>query len=327
MGFKFRKRIKICKGVNLNISNKGISTSVKVGRTTINSRGRVTHNLGHGLSYTHNLNSPKSNLQTSRSTAKYVEPQEQHENTYELAEIITTKIVGVTFECKKAPNIQRQEVLASIRKNSKVTIEPFIYIDKVGYMVVRQKDGLDLGVLPADIAEHIYDTYKERCKFEVTITETYKMEDTKSLNVCIEVYDNVIQRQLDELQEQRKQRREMREAVGERLKATTYNNEHMICSLVMSFIASLLPILIFPFSIGLWVWSKNRVSQLLNDQEAGEQFTDGISGGLALFVILLVGMTIMMILGPIASIIGTPIYYFIFRDKVNHEEIEEVEKE
>lgn len=250
MRFKVRKKIKICKGVNLNISNKGISTSVKLGRTTINSRGRVTHNLGHGISYTHHLNSSKSKPQASRSNTQYKadEAQVQNKDTYELAEIINTKIVGVTFECKKAPNIQRQDVLAAIRKNSKVAIEPFLYIDKVGYMVVRQKDGLDLGVLPADIAEHIYDTYNERCKFEVTITETYKMEDTKSVNVCIKVYDNVMQRQWDELQAQRKQKREIHEAIGERLKKTTYNNEHMICSLAMSFIASLLPVLIFPFS-------------------------------------------------------------------------------
>ena len=243
MGFKVRKKIKICKGVNLNISNKGISTSVKLGRTTINSRGRVTHNLGHGISYTHHLNSSKSKPQASRSNTQYKadEAQVQNKDTYELAEIINTKIVGVTFECKKAPNIQRQDVLAAIRKNSKVAIEPFLYIDKVGYMVVRQKDGLDLG-------EHIYDTYNERCKFEVTITETYKMEDTKSVNVCIKVYDNVMQRQWDELQAQRKQKREIHEAIGERLKTTTYNNEHMICSLAMSFIASLLPVLIFPFS-------------------------------------------------------------------------------
>ena len=51
MGFSFHKRIKIRNGTFLNISKSGFSISQKVGKATINSRGRTTVNLGNGLIY------------------------------------------------------------------------------------------------------------------------------------------------------------------------------------------------------------------------------------------------------------------------------------
>ena len=62
MGVRFNKRIKIAKGVSLNLSKRGISTSVKVGKSTINSRGRVTTNLGNGLSYQTSLTPKKRKI-------------------------------------------------------------------------------------------------------------------------------------------------------------------------------------------------------------------------------------------------------------------------
>ena len=51
MGFSYRKRIKIGNGTFLNISKSGVSVSQKVGKTTINSRGKITVNLGKGITY------------------------------------------------------------------------------------------------------------------------------------------------------------------------------------------------------------------------------------------------------------------------------------
>ena len=51
MGFSFHKRIKIGNCTFLNISKSGFSISQKVGKATINSRGRTTVNLGNGLIY------------------------------------------------------------------------------------------------------------------------------------------------------------------------------------------------------------------------------------------------------------------------------------
>jgi Protein of unknown function (DUF4236) len=52
MGFHYRKRIRIAPGIHLNVSEKGVrSASVKIGPTTLNSRGRATTSLGNGLTY------------------------------------------------------------------------------------------------------------------------------------------------------------------------------------------------------------------------------------------------------------------------------------
>lgn len=71
MRFRFNKRIKIAKGVHLNLSKKGISTSVKVGGVTFNSRGRVSASIPKtGISYSANLKSNKKKAQAQ--PAEYV---------------------------------------------------------------------------------------------------------------------------------------------------------------------------------------------------------------------------------------------------------------
>ncbi len=57
MGFGFRKKIKIAPGIALNLSKSGVSTSVKVGPVSWNSRTQKTYvNLPGGLSYSINSN-------------------------------------------------------------------------------------------------------------------------------------------------------------------------------------------------------------------------------------------------------------------------------
>ena len=51
VGISYRKRIKIGDGTFLNVSKSGISVSQKIGKTTINSRGTTTINLGNGVTY------------------------------------------------------------------------------------------------------------------------------------------------------------------------------------------------------------------------------------------------------------------------------------
>lgn len=71
MGFRFNKRVKVTKGVHLNLSRKGISTSVKVGKTSINSRGRVTTNLGNGLSYQTSFTPKKRKIKMGNKTREF----------------------------------------------------------------------------------------------------------------------------------------------------------------------------------------------------------------------------------------------------------------
>jgi len=50
MGIRVNRRIKIAKGLSLNVSKSGISASAKVGRVTVNSRRGTTVNVAKGVS-------------------------------------------------------------------------------------------------------------------------------------------------------------------------------------------------------------------------------------------------------------------------------------
>ena len=74
MGLRFRKSIKIAKGVNLNLNKKSVGLSIggKGARYTINSSGRRTATVGipgTGLSYSHTSGGKKS---SKGSNASYV---------------------------------------------------------------------------------------------------------------------------------------------------------------------------------------------------------------------------------------------------------------
>jgi hypothetical protein len=51
MGLVFSRRKRIGKGLNLNVSKSGASASKKVGRVTLNSRGRASVRIAKGLSF------------------------------------------------------------------------------------------------------------------------------------------------------------------------------------------------------------------------------------------------------------------------------------
>ncbi len=75
MGLQFRKRIKICKGVNLNISKTGVGVSVgtKGARYSMHSSGRRTATVGlpgTGLYYTKNLGTKKKGKEKKGGSAK-----------------------------------------------------------------------------------------------------------------------------------------------------------------------------------------------------------------------------------------------------------------
>ncbi len=74
MGLQFRKRIKICKGVNLNISKTGVGVSVgtKGARYSMHSSGRRTATVGlpgTGLYYTKNLSNSKKKTTSAKKAA------------------------------------------------------------------------------------------------------------------------------------------------------------------------------------------------------------------------------------------------------------------
>lgn len=112
MGLQFRKRIKICKGVNLNLSKTGVGISVgtKGARYSMHSNGRRTATFGipgTGLYYTKNLGNAKkktagkANAAASGSTAAATqEAQETFAQYEEYIEAIRT----IHRECEMAIN-------------------------------------------------------------------------------------------------------------------------------------------------------------------------------------------------------------------------------
>lgn len=59
MGLSFRKTINLGKHVKINLSKKGVSTSVKVGNITYNTKRGVSANLGNGVTYRVNKKAKK----------------------------------------------------------------------------------------------------------------------------------------------------------------------------------------------------------------------------------------------------------------------------
>ena len=81
MGFRVNKRIKIAKGLSLNVGKKGISVSAKIGNTTINSRGRMTTRIAPGISYSTNLAEGNRNKRPSISSNTNVVNNEIRRNS------------------------------------------------------------------------------------------------------------------------------------------------------------------------------------------------------------------------------------------------------
>ena len=51
MGLNYRKRINLGRGASLNVSGSGVSGSKRLGRITINSRGRISIRLWKGFTW------------------------------------------------------------------------------------------------------------------------------------------------------------------------------------------------------------------------------------------------------------------------------------
>lgn len=68
MGFRVNRRISLGKNVRVNIGKRGVSTSVKIGPVTFNSRGRKTIHVAKGVSYTINPKTKRSTSTQRRST-------------------------------------------------------------------------------------------------------------------------------------------------------------------------------------------------------------------------------------------------------------------
>ena len=96
MSMRFRKTIKLGKGVNLNFNKNsvGISVGSKAGRITVNSKGRKTttmHTPIKGVSF---VNTQSSSSNKTPSEAVYVSPKEKKELKTSKEMMIATIFLG-----------------------------------------------------------------------------------------------------------------------------------------------------------------------------------------------------------------------------------------
>lgn len=99
MSMRFRKTIKLGKGVNLNFNKNsvGISVGSKAGRITVNSKGRKTTTMRtpiKGVSFVNTQSSSSSSSNKTPSEAVYVIPKEKKELKTSKGMMIATIFLG-----------------------------------------------------------------------------------------------------------------------------------------------------------------------------------------------------------------------------------------
>lgn len=69
--------------------------------------------------------------------------------------VIHSKLRGVTFKCEKNSNINRQDVVAKLKPNEKLTVERYEYNGEPAIMLLNS-NSIDVGNFSAELAKKIY---------------------------------------------------------------------------------------------------------------------------------------------------------------------------
>lgn len=76
-----------------------------------------------------------------------------------------SKVRGVTYPCKKDSSINRQDVVAKLKENEKLTVERYEYNGEPAIMLLNS-NGIDVGNFSADMAKKLYNK-----DFDVYVSE------------------------------------------------------------------------------------------------------------------------------------------------------------
>lgn len=76
-----------------------------------------------------------------------------------------SKVRGVTYQCTKDSSINRQDVVAKLKPNEKLTVEKYEYNGEPAIMLLNS-NGLDVGNFSADMAKKLYNK-----NFDVFVSE------------------------------------------------------------------------------------------------------------------------------------------------------------
>ena len=115
---------------------------------------------------------------------------------------LTFHLAGVTFPCYKDGDFLRQDEISDISVNDTIHLEEYQYKGKPAYLVVPDKTGIDIGVVPAHVAEMISNEYAFH-KAEGYIKKIEEVESDNPKFDYVEVVDIklylISQRELDKL--------------------------------------------------------------------------------------------------------------------------------
>lgn len=115
---------------------------------------------------------------------------------------LTFHLAGVTFPCYKDGDFLRQDEISDISVNDTIHLEEYQYKGKPAYLVVPDKTDIDIGVVPAHVAEMISNEYAFH-KAEGYIKKIEEVESDNPKFDYVEVVDIklylISQRELDKL--------------------------------------------------------------------------------------------------------------------------------
>lgn len=72
---------------------------------------------------------------------------------------MTISPVGITFECKKNECTNRQDVISNLKEGDIIEVEKYKHKRKDAYMLIDKANGLDFGVINANLAEEFSNNY------------------------------------------------------------------------------------------------------------------------------------------------------------------------
>lgn len=94
-------------------------------------------------------------LKFTGKIGKKSEPAAHQTQNISQPNVIHSKLRGVTFKCEKNSNINRQDVVAKLKPNEKLTVERYEYNGEPAIMLLNS-NGIDVGNFSAELAKKIY---------------------------------------------------------------------------------------------------------------------------------------------------------------------------
>lgn len=195
MGFRVRGRIKVCKGVYINVGKKGItSVSAKVGGTTINRnrKGRVkaTTRVCKGVSYETTL---KKGKQTTRKTTTTTRKPTKKE-------LEQMRIQAEQQRIREQQERERQEQLRKEREEQRRQLELQRNLDKLNSLIPTLQNNFTR-------YNEMVNKFDEQIEFFRTIDETDMTTKQKiklmkqDIRLCnrLEIHINTIDSQIQQL--------------------------------------------------------------------------------------------------------------------------------